>query len=124
MVKKNMERLELQPFIRIMESSFKNFLDQVRKEKTISLYSFNVLEVLCHCITLSSNKILIKVKESDLFPTLIELMFRNEQNNILHKLIERTLSHIFITDKNIYEKYKEYLFIEISIIDLTAKRLL
>lgn len=32
--------------------------------------------------------------------------------------------HIFTTEKNIYERYKEYLFCEISIIDLTAKRVL
>lgn len=59
-----------------MISNFKSLLSKVKKEK-LNLYSYKILEVLCHTITLSSIKILEIIKEVELFPILIEMVFLN-----------------------------------------------
>lgn len=41
----------------------------------------------------------------------------------MHKLIEGLFEELFATDNRMYDKYKEYLFCNVSIIDLTAIRL-
>ena len=90
----------------------------------MTLYYYKLLEVLCHGITLSSHRVLDKIKEAQLYSILIELLFKHENCNILHKLIERAFLHIFVTEKKIYDHYKKYLFCEISIIDLTVTKIL
>ncbi len=68
-------------------------------------------------------KIFNAVKESSLIPILIDLLFRFEDCNILHKLIEGLFQELFLVQNSIYDLYKEYLFCTVSIIDLTAIRL-
>lgn len=64
------------------------------------------------------------IKESELFPVMIDLMFREEKCSIFHTLLDRAIKHIIITDRRIFDKYRRYLFCEIFIMDLTIKRLL
>ena len=47
-------------------------------------------------------------------------MFKHEQNNILHMLIEKSFLHVFISDRKIYLEYKKHLFCEIDVIEITA----
>ena len=75
-------------------------------------------------MTLSSFKMMAVIKESELFPTMIDIMFRDGTCNIFHNLLERAIRHIIITEKKIFDKYRRYLFCEISIMDLTIKRLI
>lgn len=122
--RKNMERLESQFFVKKMNENFQHLLNIAKNSPKMTLFSYKLLEVLCHCMTLSSKKMFQRIKEAALYPTLIELLFKHEHCNILHKLIERAFLHIFVTDKKIYELYKYYLFCEISIIDLTVNKIL
>lgn len=80
--------------------------------------------MLCHCISISSHKILRRICESRFFGCLIALLFKHEQNNILHMLIEKSFYHVFISERRIYEDYKRHLFCDLDIIDATVSRIL
>ena len=82
----------------------------------MTLYHYKLLEVLSHCVALSSIGIFNTIKEAHFYQTLIDLMFKHENCSILHKLIERSFLHIFEANKKIYEIYKRHLFCEVSII--------
>lgn len=118
--KKNLERLESQPMILELNSYFPHALDRIMRSGNMDLYLYRLLEILCHCISISSGKILESIKKSKFFGCLIELMFRHENNNILHMLIEKSFLHIFISDRRIYQEYKKHLFCELDVIEMTA----
>lgn len=84
----------------------------------------NFIQVLCHCISISSIRIFKKICETKFFICLINLLFRHEQNNILHMLIEKSFYHVFISERKIYQEYKRHLFCEVDIIDITVNRML
>ena len=75
-------------------------------------------------MALSSLAIFNTLKESHFYQTLIDLFFKHENCSILHKLIERSFLHIFEASKKIYDVYKRHLFCEVSIIELTGKRVI
>lgn len=62
--------------------------------------------------------------ETRFFGVLVGLLFKHEQNNILHMLIEKSFYHIFISERKIYEEYKKHLFCDLDIIELTVGRAL
>lgn len=62
--------------------------------------------------------------ESRFFGCLIALLFKHEQNNILHMLIEKSFYHVFISERSIYDDYKRHLFCDLDIIDATVSRVL
>ena len=95
-------------------------VDKVMKAPTITLYYYRLLQVLCHCISISSLKIFQCIRKTKFFTCLVKLLFTHEKNNILHMLIEKSFLHLFISDRKIYNQYKKHLFCEIDIIDCTA----
>jgi hypothetical protein len=56
--KKNLERLESQPMIVELTSYFSTAVEKIMEAPTITLNYYRLLEVLCHCISISSIKIL------------------------------------------------------------------
>lgn len=118
--KKNLEKLETQPLISHLTQYFPTALDRVMRSSAINLYLYQLLEVLCHCISISSYQILENVRKTNFFGCLIKLLLVHEQNNILHKLIEKSFLHVFISDRMIYAEYKKHLLCELDIIDCTA----
>ena len=60
--RKNMERLEAQPLIQYLITNFASLLSVITNAPRMTLYHYKLLEVLCHCITLSSHKIFITIK--------------------------------------------------------------
>lgn len=99
-------------------------LSKIMKAEKFTLYEYKLLEMLCHCISISSENLLQAIKETQFFANLITLLFKHPNSNILHMLIEKSFLHVFISERKIYEKYKKHLFCEIDIIDLTAGRVL
>lgn len=71
LARKNMMRLESQYFLIKFCETFQLLLGLIRNTPKITLYYYKLLEVLCHGITLSSLRILDKIKETQLYPTLI-----------------------------------------------------
>ena len=123
LARRNMERLEAQPFVVILCENYGKLFSKVKNSNKITLYQYKLTEVLCHCMTLSSQQMMTVIKESELFPVMIDIMFRDGNCNIFHNLLERAIRHIIVTDKKIFDKYRRYLFCEISIMDLTIRRL-
>ena len=72
-------------------------LSRIMSAPRMDLYHFRMLEVLCHCISIASNSILRRICEVRFFGNLIDLLFRHEQCNILHMLIEKSFYHVFIS---------------------------
>ena len=105
-----MERLETQPFIVLLCEKFSPLFQKVQKAPQLTLYHFKLIELLCHCMTLSSYRMLNVIKQSELFPEMINLMFKNPNCNIYHTLVERAIKHIIETDKKIFNLYRRYLF--------------
>lgn len=64
-----------------------NALDKVMKTGLITLYEYKLLEILCHCISISSEELFKAIRDTKFFACLINLMFKHEQNNILHMLV-------------------------------------
>lgn len=101
--KKNLERLEAQPMIAELVSYFPSALDRIMRSSTMNLYLYRLLEVLCHCISISSLKIFECTRKTQFFNNLVKLMFTHEKHNILHVLIEKSFLHVFISDRKIYQ---------------------
>ena len=118
--KKSLERLETQPMIMELTSYFPLALEKIMRAPSMNLYLYRLLEILCHCISISSLKIFDCIKKANFFGCLINLMFKHENNNILHMLIEKSFLHVFISDRKIYLDYKKHLFCEIDVIEITA----
>jgi hypothetical protein len=85
-------------------------LDKIMKAPLITLYEYKLLEVLCHCISISSEELFKTIKDTKFFSCLITLLFKHEENNILHMLIEKSFLHVFISERKIYDQYKKHLF--------------
>ena len=122
--RKNTERMENQPMITELLAFFPQAVERIMACSRIDLYHYKLLEVLCHCISISSLKILRRICEAKFFGCLIALLFKHEHNNILHMLIEKSFYHVFISERKIYEDYKRHLFCELDIIDATVTRVL
>lgn len=122
-VQKN-EKLDREPMIEGMIQLFGRGLDKVMAAPKMDIYHYRLLEVLCHCISISSTGVLTRICEVRFFGNLIELMFKHEECNILHMLIEKSFYHVFISERKIYEEYKRHLFCDIDIIECTANRML
>jgi hypothetical protein len=56
--KRNLERLESQPMIVELTGYFANALERIMRASTMTLYLYRLFEVLCHCISISSMKVL------------------------------------------------------------------
>lgn len=107
-----------------MIALFGTGLDRIMNSSKMDLYHYRLLEVLCHCISISSMRIFRRICEVKFFGVLIELLFKHEQVNILHMLVEKSFYHVFISERKIYEEYKKHLFCDLDIIELTASRIL
>lgn len=83
--------------IEIVLDMFGSALDRINSVSKMDLYHYKLLEMLCHCISISSTRILRKICECRFFGVLINLLFKHENNNILHMLIEKSFYHIFIS---------------------------
>jgi hypothetical protein len=77
-------------------------MDRIMASPKIDLYHYKLLEVLCHCISISSIRILKQICEMKFFGNLISLLFKHENCNILHMLIEKSFYHVFISERKIY----------------------
>jgi hypothetical protein len=107
-----------------MVNFFQGAMEKIMNASSVTLYHYKLLEVLCHCISISSMKIFKKMCDIKFFSCLIHLLFSHEHNNILHMLIEKSFYHIFISERKIYEDYKKHLFCDLDIIDITVSRVL
>jgi hypothetical protein len=95
----------------------------VEDSPRIGLISYKTLELLCHSVSLSSKNILSTIKRTKYLEMLLDLLFRHENSNITHTLIERTFLHLFVNEKKFYEEYKYYIFCGMNIIAKTAGRI-
>ena len=82
-----------------------------------------LVSVLCQSTFLNNRKVFETVRSSQFFPKLLQLFFENPASNILHNLINKTIEHVFSDEKLIYEDYKEHLFCEVDIIQLTIPKI-
>lgn len=110
--------------IKEMLNLFGSGLERITSSAKMDLYHYRLLEVLCHCISIASTRIFKRICEVRFFGALIDLIFKHENCNILHMLVEKSFYHVFISERKIYEEYKKHLFCELDIIDLTANRIL
>lgn len=62
----------------------------------LGLLHYKVLELLCHSVSLSSMMVLQAIKRAKYLEMLLELLFKHENCNIAHTLIERTYLHLFV----------------------------
>ena len=93
-----------------MMDLFGSGMEKVMACPRMDIYHFKLLEVLCHCISIASARIFRRIYEVKFFGSLISLLFKHENCNILHMLVERSFYHIFISERKIYEDYKHHLF--------------
>lgn len=122
--RKNAERLEGEPMINELVDMLAPSVNRILTVAKMDLYHYKLLEMLCHCISIASTRILNRICEVQFFGCLIELLFKHENNNILHMLVEKSFYHIFISERKIYEDYKHHLFCDLDIIEATAARVL
>lgn len=116
LTQKNRERLESQPLVVSLVAKFEPLSKRFLALSSFTVEDFKVLELLCHCVTLSSPNVFRAVQKVNFFSVLLDLMAKFEQANILHGLIEKLFAIIFKTDRSIGEAYKVHLFCELDII--------
>lgn len=75
--KKSLERLESQPMIVELTNYFPNALERIMRSSVLNLYLYRLLEVLCHCISISSLKIFECTRKTQFFNNLVKLMFQH-----------------------------------------------
>ena len=103
-----------------MIARYEHLAQKFNSIERVTLIDFRILQLLCHSISISSVQIFKVVKKSGFLATLINLLFRLPNANIVHNLIEKVIVHIFKSEKSIYEYYKEHLFHELDIIKMTT----
>ena len=118
--KKNMDRLDREPLVLALTSKFSLLLNMLINATKLNQHLFKILEVLCHSISLSSNLLMATIKKNKFFESLLDMLFKHEECNIAHTLIERAFLHIFVSEKMYYEEHKLYLFCEMNIIKRTV----
>lgn len=100
---KNIERIDSQPVVQVLCRNFERFTSVLDHASKINLVQYKTLELLCHSVSLSSNSILSAIKRTKYLELLLELLFRHENSNITHMLIERTFLHLFVNEKKFYD---------------------
>lgn len=85
--RRNAEKLEKEPMILEMMDLFGSGMEKVMACPRMDIYHFKLLEVLCHCISIASARIFRRICEVKFFASLISLLFKHENCNILHMLV-------------------------------------
>lgn len=60
------------------------------------------------------------IKKSHFLENLVALLFKYPCLSIVHKIVEKAFTAIFMSEKRVCEEYRKYLFCSAGVIELTA----
>ena len=93
--KRNLQRLESQPFIVKLVEMLPLLVDIMAKAKDFTFYHFKILEIIAPTLLLFSRKIFSSIKLLNFFKIILNFFFLFPNNSLLHKKIEKIFRSIF-----------------------------